>query len=140
MTPKGPRSRTLATFRELDETVLAVAASRAEAPFDRESVIRKAHRVGATIVSSPIDEAARELITRMSHGENLSRGLAGALLGRLEMVDPPKLSHEAMQAAQWAGESMEQRGRTLYDLLELADSLPQKRAGTPLKFPRLVAA
>jgi hypothetical protein len=45
-----------------------------------------------------------------------------------------------MQAAEWAGESLEERGRTLYNLLELADALPQKRAGTPLKFPRLVAA
>jgi hypothetical protein len=140
MTPKGPRSRTLASFRELDETILAMAAARAEAPFDRASVIRKAQRAGAIVASSPVDEAARELLTRLNHGETLSPGLAGALHGRLELIDPPKLSHEAMQAAEWAGESMEERGRTLFMLLELVDALPQKRAGKPLKFPRLVAA
>ncbi|MBI2692526.1 MAG: hypothetical protein HYX29_11355 [Solirubrobacterales bacterium] len=139
-TSKGPRSRTLATFRELDETALALAASRAEAPFDRASVIRKAQRAGATVAASPVDEAARELLTRLNHGERLSRGLAGALLAQLERLDPPKLSHEALQAAEWAGESLEQRGRTLHDLLELADALPQERAGTPLKFPRMRAA
>jgi hypothetical protein len=140
MTPKGPRSRTLASFRELDETVLAMAASRAKAPFDRENVIRKAQRAGVVIAASPVDEAARELITRLTKGEKLSHGLAGALLGQLQSLDPPKLSPEAMQAAEWVGESLEERGRTLYNLLELADALPQKRAGTPLKFPRLVAA
>lgn len=139
-TPKGPRSRTLASFRELDEAALALAASRAEAPFDREIVIRKALRVGAIVAASPVDEAAGQLLTRLNHGEKLSRGLAGALLAQLERLDPPELSHEAKQAAEWAGESLKQRGEALHDLLELADALPQSRAGKPLKFPRLRAA
>lgn len=139
-TPDGPRSRTLATFRVLDGEVLDRAAERAERPFDRDDVIRRAYRAGAEVSASSANEAARTLITELAHGAIIDPGLAGALVGMLSVSDPPDLSPEAMAAAEWAGESLAERGRTLYQLLQLADALPQKRAGTPLNFPGLVAA
>lgn len=138
--PDGPRSKTLASFRALDEAVLAKAEARAERRFDRIAVVRSARRVGADVLPAPAEEAARRLITQLAEGATIPPGLAGALVGYLEMTEPPRLSHEAMQAAEWAGASMKERGSTLYELLMLADALPQKRAGTPLKFPRMIAA
>jgi hypothetical protein len=138
-TANGPRSKTLATFRVLDGEVLDRAEARAEKPFDRDDVLRRAYRVGAEVSASKADEAARTLITELAHGARIDAGLSGALVGFLDRLDPPTLSPEAMAAAEWAGESLAERGRTLYQLLQLADALPQKRAGTELKFPGLDA-
>lgn len=139
-TPTGPRSRTLASFRVLDEEVFAHAEARAEKRFDRAAVTRSALRVGAEVAPAPPEKAAREVITALARGAKLSPGLAGALAGHLELLDPPKLTPEQMQAAEWVGATMQERGDVLFQLLELADALPQRRAGTPLKFPRMIAA
>ena len=139
-TPKGPRSKTLATFRSLNDEILERAAERAGRPFDREGVIRIARRVGAEVAVATEERSARTLITQLARGDKISPGLAGALVGYLERSNPPKLSPEAMQAAEWAGVSPADRGRALHDLLLLADALPQGRAGKSLKFPRMIAA
>lgn len=139
-TPDGPRSKTLATFRALNGDVLDHADTRAGKPLDRASVIRSARRAGAEVLPPPAEEAARSLVSALARGEDLPPGLAGAIAGHLAELNPPKLSPEAMAAAAWAGASMADRGRALHDLLLLADALPQKRAGTQLKFPRLIAA
>ncbi|MFT4050602.1 MAG: hypothetical protein QM648_12300 [Solirubrobacterales bacterium] len=139
-TPSGPRSRTLASFRTLDEAVLKHAERRAKKPFDRAAVTRSARRAGAQVATSTVEQAARDLVTSLARGAELSPGLAGALAGQLERLDPPKLSAEALQASEWAGATMRERGRVLFDLLEFADALPNKRAGKPLRFPRMIAA
>lgn len=46
-TSKGPRARTLASFRVLDEAVLRAATRRATRPFARQSVLDSAERAGA---------------------------------------------------------------------------------------------
>jgi hypothetical protein len=46
-TPKGPRARSLANFRELSDDVLARARQRATRPFDADAVRAAAARVAA---------------------------------------------------------------------------------------------
>lgn len=140
MTVDGPRSKTLATFRTLDADVLDRAEERAERRFDRDAVTRSARRAGADVALSPAEEAARTLITEIARGWQIPPGLAGALVGYVEPTNPPKLSPEAMQAAEWAGASMRERGHWLRELMLLADALPQGRAGKPLTFPRISVA
>lgn len=48
-TPRGPRARTLAGFRVLTDETLAVAAGRAQRPFDAKAVIRSGRRAGAVV-------------------------------------------------------------------------------------------
>ena len=138
-TPSGPRSRTLASFRELDDSVLEHAAGRAERPFDPKAVTIAARRAGAEVKRPPAEQAVRTLLTRLSHGDSITPGLAGAVVAMLEQRPVAQLSHEALQAAEWAGESAAQRGRTLFDLMQLTDALPLRGKGE-LVYPRLSAA
>jgi hypothetical protein len=46
-TPKGPRARSLASFKELDDEVLAKARRRASRPFDEDAVRASAVRAVA---------------------------------------------------------------------------------------------
>lgn len=48
-TSQGPRARTLAGFRVLDEEVIERASGRATRPFDRQAVIDSARRIGAPV-------------------------------------------------------------------------------------------
>lgn len=50
-TAKGPRARSLANFGILTDQVLAVAAGRAERPFDARAVLTSARRVGAPVTA-----------------------------------------------------------------------------------------
>jgi hypothetical protein len=66
-TDAGPRSRTLADFPALNETVLDLARSRATTPFD-DSKIRAGARKLGTPVEEPQDQLARQLLRFMSRG------------------------------------------------------------------------
>lgn len=52
-TAKGPRARTLVSFKVLSETVLSAAASKARRAFDVQSVLASGRRAGA-----PVDPTA----------------------------------------------------------------------------------
>src|SRR5262245_51871693 len=67
-TPKGPRSRTLASFRELDRAVVEKAQERASKALDPAELRRAARRAGAPVARSPADMAARELIAELGKG------------------------------------------------------------------------
>lgn len=138
-TPKGPRSRTLASFTELTDEVLEKARARASKPLDPEELRRAARRSGAKVGSTPADRAARELIAHLAAGKRLDphpRGLLAALLSGGDPGRPPSLSPEARAAAEWAAAPAAERGEALRQLLLLADALPSLREG-PLRFPRL---
>lgn len=139
-TPAGPRSRTLATFRVLDGGVLDHAAARAERPFARDEVVRSAYRAGAEVSPDKAEAAARTLITELAQGASLAPGLSAVLAAQLAEAELPKLSPETMAAAEWAGASTADRGRALFDLLLLADAVPQRKPAATSKFPRLSAA
>jgi hypothetical protein len=145
-TPTGPRSRTLATFKELDEEVIERARSRAKKALDAEQLRRMARRAGAPVAAAGADRAARDLIAELARGQGpdptLKRLLVDALGGRGrgegEDTEPP--SDAARSAAAWLAATPRLRGEALRDLLLLADALPARRHESARRFPRLESA
>lgn len=141
-TPKGPRSRTLATFTELTDEVIERARGKAAKPFDVEKLRDAALRAGAPVASSPANRAARELITALARGEEIEpklRELLAAAVGTWEGATPRP--DTTRSAAEWLAASPERRAKTLVDLLLLSDALPSGgRKSQSLRFPRLDSA
>ena len=141
-TPKGPRARTLATFRELDEETSERAIGKATKPVSLEELKAAAKRVGAPIAPAPANRAARGLLTELGNGKSPEPRLKRLLLTMLS--DPPGAAivpaTPSHGVAQWMTATPEERGKTLVDLLLLADALPHgARKGKPLSFPRLTS-
>ncbi len=139
-TPKGPRSRTLATFSELDEEAIERARRKAAKPIDVERLRTAARRVGAPIAQTPANRAARELLSEIGINREPEPKLRRLLSAMLD--DPPGASvipaDPSRAVAQWMAVTPRDRGKTLVDLLLLADALPHGgRRGEPLHFPRL---
>ena len=128
-TPDGPRSRTLASFRELDEATIEKVIERAEKTPERDDLIRAALRAGATVAPPPADEAARSLMRSLAHGE------APSAMHRRLLLDG--LNGESSSAAEWMGASPAERGEALHDLLLLADAVPIRRRPRKIVFPRI---
>lgn len=128
-TPDGPRSRTLATFRELDAATIAKVIERAENPPAREALVAAALRAGATIATTPVDKAARDLLRSLARGESLSP------LHRRLLLDA--LDGESRQAAEWLGTPLAERGEALRGLLGLGDAIPIRRRPDATSFPRI---
>jgi hypothetical protein len=148
LTPDGPRSRTLATFRELDHETIGKALARAEKALTPEELRAAALKAGAPVASTPVNEAARDLLRLSSGGEQLDPKLRRLVLGSLVgdkpsgIPDhPPAPVSDAAQAAiQWIGTGLTQRGDALWDLLELADAIPIRRRPVEIGFPVLKSA
>ncbi len=142
-TPAGPRSRTLASFKELDGEAIEKARARAESPLDVDQLRRAAARVGAPIAPSPADRAARDLLARLAKGEEPSPMLRRLILGALGETggDRPRqadaVSDAARSASEWISASPTERGETLEDLLRLTDAIPLRRRSETVDFPRL---
>jgi len=139
-TDQGPRSRTLATFRELTDEVVEKVREKAAKPPTREQLRDAALRAGAPVAPTPVDRAARELIAELARGREpdpkLRQLLADVLGGG--WTEPASAPSAARSAAEWIAASPRQRGKTLVDLLLLADALPSGgRRGKPLSFPGL---
>lgn len=144
-TPKGPRSHTLVSFRELTDEVIRKAREKAANPPSPEELRRSARRAGAPVARPPVEQAARELIAELARGRrldpNLHRILSELLQrGYRENGDPSPANEAARAVAIWMAATPEARGKALVDLLLLADALPSgKRKGKPLRFPRLIS-
>jgi hypothetical protein len=141
-TPKGPRSRTLATFRELDDAVIDKARARSDKSLSEQDVRKAAQRAGAPGARAVVDRAARELIAELGKGRRLDPALRHLLLDLLageNGEEPARSSSETERAvAAWMASTPRERGNALVDLLLLTDALPHEgRAGKPLEFPRL---
>jgi hypothetical protein len=142
-TPKGPRSQTLASFRELTDEVIERAREKATQPPSAEELRRAARRAGAPVARPPAEQAARELIAGLARGQKLDPALRQILTELLQRgyreSDNPSPSREAARSiAMWMAATAEERGRALVDLLLLADAFPSGgRRGKPLRFPRL---
>lgn len=143
-TADGPRSRTLASFRELTDETIEKVRSRAEKPPTAVELTHLALRAGAPVRGSKLDEAARETLRLLASGEQpdpkLRRLLADALSDQTG-GDPSKpeglVSDAARAATQWIGVGVEERASALRDLLELADALPIRLRPQEIGFPRL---
>src|SRR5438552_1625397 len=80
-TERGPRSRTLASFRKYTPAVVSRAVRAASRPTTAEDVYSALVRAGA--VSSAADEAARALLAEVAAGRMPAPGLRGLLLAAL---------------------------------------------------------
>lgn len=141
--PHGPRSRTLANFRELNDEVIEKARAKAANPPSAEELRRAARRAGAPVTREPIEQAARELIAEIGKGNRLGPTLRQILIemlerGYRESRDPSPANEAARSVVTWMAATAEERGRALVELLLLAEALPSGgRRGKPLEFPRL---
>lgn len=135
-TDKGPRSRTLATFSELDDRTIERAQARAEAPFSDDGLRRAALRKGAPVPESRAIQAARTLLAEIARGERLPPGLADLLADRLG-ERPGRPLEAARAASEWLDAGDRRRAEALEDLLLLTDSLPATRRSPSLEFPRI---
>lgn len=139
-TPKGPRSRTLASFEELTDEVIEKAVQRASKPLTPDELRGAARRVGAPVARPAVDQAARELLAELGMGREPEPRLQRLLTAKLRQgaagaITPPDPSSAV---AEWMAATPADRGKTLVDLLLLADALPHgARRGKPLLFPRL---
>jgi|SRR5215213_9147245 len=146
-TPKGPRSRTLATFKEFSDEVAAKARARAEKKPGATELREAAIRAGAPLAGEPADRAAREVLRLLAAGETVDPMLRRLLLDALgaeerrangsKAAPAPAISDAARAATQWIGASLERRGEALIDLLGLADALPFEIREDRVEFPRL---
>src|SRR5262245_44994390 len=79
-TARGPRSRTLASFRgALLPEHLERAEARAQRPFDRDAIRRRARELGIAVREESADEAARDLLARLRRGAALDPRLVTLL-------------------------------------------------------------
>ncbi len=135
-TDRGPRSRTLATFRVLDTETVEQAVSRAGGKTSADEIYGAARRAGAPIARSRPNAAAADLLRELSRGRRPAAGvtrLLGAALG--DGAEPPTDSERAM--ADWIGATDRERGDALRELLLLGDALPKRRRPAQLSFPPL---
>ena len=116
--------------------VVAHAQARAAKPLDAGELQRLALRAGAPIAGPEADRAARLLLAELSAGRKPRRGLRRLLADSVDNRDAG-LSDAARAVQEWIGESPQQRGETLRELLLLADALPQRRRPNRIQFPRL---
>ena len=132
LTPNGPRSRTLATFRELDATTIEKVIARAEGQPTREELVQAALRAGATVSAPPVDQAARSLLRSIARGEEPNPKLHHLLVDAL--------AGETSSAEEWLGTSLTERGEALTDVLLLADAVPIRARPKTIGFPALDSA
>jgi len=138
-TPAGPRSRTLASFKELDAETIEKARARAESPLDPEQLRRAALRAGAPVAGGDADRVSRELLAQLARGNEPSPMLRRLLLDALESPQREPVSDAARAASEWADATAGERGETLVDLLRLADAVPLRRRPATSDFPRLAS-
>jgi len=137
-TEEGPRSRTLASFRELTPDVVEHARERARHPLTADELRRAARRAGAPVALPAADEAAAILLDELAAGREPRPALARALAEALPRPRPRARASDAQRAvAPWIRASLEERGEALRDLLLLADRIPPRRRRRGPRFPRV---
>ena len=127
-TPRGPRSRTLASFRgALTEDHLDRAESASTRPFDREAIRLRATELGVPVARSSADADARALVARLRSGARIDPVLAGVLREQLDDRASAPVPDELADVIEWIGASDHERGRTLRDVLRLYDTIARSR-------------
>jgi hypothetical protein len=143
-TARGPRSRTLVSFRgPLRHEHLDRAEAAAERPFDRDALERRARELGIGVEEPRADASARELIARLRRGAALDTRLAALLREQLAALPGDPVPADLADAAEWVGASDVERGRALRDVLRLYDAIAQSRdpvrAAPAPRFPRFAS-
>lgn len=135
-TEVGPRSRTLVSFRELDDDVLDRAAANAQARFDRAAIRERAAQLAVPQNRDRASLLARSLIAELRHGHCPAPSLVRLLRDELP-TDPRPTPDTIEQAYEWIGKSDRQRGEAIADLLNFGDALPRRERPPRSSFPRI---
>lgn len=133
-TPSGPRSTTLASFRELGDEAIERASERAAQPLEPETLRKAALRAGAPLETPPADRAAQQLLAEASAGRRPRRALRNLLAKAFEDKRRP-FPEPVSSESEWLHAPPEEHGETLRQLLLLADALPQRRRPNRIQFP-----
>ena len=127
-TPRGPRSRTLASFKgALTEEHLDRAESASARPFDREAIRIRANELGVPLRRSSADAPAHALIARLRSGARLDPVLVTVLSEQLDACVAAPVSDELADVVEWIGASDHERGCALRDVLRLYDTIARSR-------------
>lgn len=127
-TPSGPRSRTLATFRDtLSPEVLDLAESRASRRFGRGDLVLRAAALGLPVSERREDRAARDLLAALRRGARVDPVLVKLLRDTLARLPATTAPATLTEAAEWLGAGTAERGRALRDLLRLSDRIARWR-------------
>lgn len=132
-TPRGPRSRTLVSFRELNARALQHALDRSSGGLTAAEIRDAASRAGAPVAPEPARRAAAQLIAELAGGATLPEGWKPVLDELLAGGDGHGGSADVI--GEWADAGLERRGEALRDLLLLADAIPSPPRQEPLAFP-----
>lgn len=135
-TERGPRSRTLASFRTLTPVVIDLAIRRSESALTEADVRRAANRAGAPIARSNASAAGAALLAELAAGRRPSPPVARLLVEALSSPGGTPSDPER-DVAGWIGATFEERGHALYDLLLLTDRLPVRPRRSTFSFPRI---
>jgi hypothetical protein len=127
-TPRGPRSRTLASFKgALTEEHLERAESAATRPFDRAAILLRAAELGIPIVRANANSDARNLLARLRSGARIDPVLVGLLHEQLDRRTSAPVPDELADVTEWIGASDHERGLALRDVLRLYDTIARSR-------------
>lgn len=140
-TPRGPRARTLVTFREFSDDVLDAAQARARGALDRAGLRARAIALGVSMAPPASHRAAYDLLVGHARGERLPVALHAVL--RHVLYEEPAASAATVPVDHlvamlpWLAASDTDRATALADLLGLADALPAPPRGE-LRYPQMV--
>jgi len=140
-TPRGPRSRQLASFvGALTPGVLAEASARAAGRFDPAALERRARVMGIPVAARAPEKEARALLRRLRRGDPIDPVMAGLIVRTLDDVATRPVPESLEEVREWIGASPAQRGAALRDLLDtfgrIAVSRPPRRTRPRERFPR----
>jgi hypothetical protein len=140
-TPRGPRSRTLASFHgPLSEAHLDRAEFASTRPFDREALRGRAEELGVPLLRSSADPPARALIAQLQRGAQLDPVLVSVLREQLDRREAVPVPDDLGDVIEWIGAGDHERGRALRDVLRLYDRIVRSRDAVrepdAARFPR----
>ena len=140
-TPRGPRSRQLASFvGALTPDVMAEAGARAAGRFDPVALERRARVMGIPVAGRAPEKEARALLRRLRRGDPIDPVMAGLIVRALDGVETRPLPEPLEEVSEWIGASPAARGAALRDLLDtfgrIVASRPPRRTRPREPFPR----
>jgi len=129
-TPRGPRARTLVTFRgALTPDVLERAAERARRRFDPVRLRARADALGIPCVGRRPERAARSLLARLRRDAPLDPVWVTLLREALAGRGAAPVPTERAEVADWIGVGPRRRGQALRGLVRTADRIVRSRPG-----------
>ena len=128
-TSRGPRSRTLASFRgPLTDGILDRAEAASVRGLDRGALRERALKLGIPIERASVGSTARALSAGLRRGAPIDPVLSTVLREQLERVASAPVPDELADAVEWVGASDRERGCALRDVLRLYDTIGRSRA------------